>query len=143
MSVSREESRDLLATLLNGSLSDLVEAVYNYQTGDFEGQSPVVVVTSAGSQRTRLTMRGGQARFKFYIYVFVLYSDQVGWTEADAEDRLDAIEKLIYETIEANQTTETWGAIDYEEEGSDCDSVAIGGVDYRREIIPIAVTVYQ
>ena len=52
--IGRETARDALAALLETALvgSGLpAQAVYNYQIGDFQGQSPVVVVSSGPSER--------------------------------------------------------------------------------------------
>lgn len=143
---NRETTRDALTALLTTALVGTglpCQAVYGYQVSDFHGKTPVVVVSSAGSAHERMTHQGNRSTFYFNIYSFVLYSDaDTGWTEADAEDRLDLIEKTIAETLETYRRYDGyWQGIDYSDR-SQSDSVAIGGDDYRREIISVVVEVY-
>ena len=144
MTANRETSRDALATLLDTALTGVgnpVQTVYNYQIGDFQGQSPVVVVSSGGTERTPYTFEGDRATFHLNIFVFVLYDDEGDWGEDDAEDRIDLIEKDIAETLESNQRTTNWESIQYSA-GTTVDSVEIGGDEYRREVIPVVVEVF-
>jgi hypothetical protein len=127
----------MLSAGLTG-VGGLVTAVYDYQKGDFKGASPVVAVTSGGSGRASLTFQGMKATYELRIHVFVLYTDGDAWNEDDAEDRLDDIEQKIADLIEANQTTDNWQAISYAERSA-CDSVEIGGDEYRRETITVIV----
>lgn len=144
MSVSRETVRDAMAVLLEAELvgaGNPVQAVYGYQIGDFVGLSPVVIVSSAGTGRQRMTFEGSRATFYLNVYIFVLYTDEDAWNEDDAEDRLDSIEEKIAGVLDANQRTADWEALDYVDR-SVCDGIEIGGVEYRREVIPIKVEVY-
>lgn len=143
--VSRQPARAGLATLLETALVGTglpVQAVYAYQVGEFQGQSPVVVVTSGPMERLRDTMgECYRSRFNLLIYVFVLYADPgTGWGEDDAEDALDAIEALIAATLLTNTRTANWDRLEYAG-ASDVDAVAIGGVEYRRELITLTVEV--
>jgi len=144
MSSNRETVREVLAELLQTALVGSgrpAQAVYSYQVGDLGGQSPVVVVSSAGSERQRLSFQGSRATFRLNVYVFVLYTDGSDWNEDDAEERLDLIEKTIAETVDVSQRTAFWESVGYAGE-TVCDSVEIGGEEYRRETIPIWVEVY-
>lgn len=118
-----------------------VAAVYGYQVGDFAGQSPVVVVSSAGSQRVRMTRAGSRATFYLLISTFVLYSDNASWGEDDAEDAIDAIEALLADVIDDNQVTANWQALDYSDR-SQRISVEIGGEEYIYEAVEISVEVF-
>lgn len=145
MTASRQQIRAQLAALLSGALSGsggAAQVVYDHLPGDFDGQSPVVAVGSRGSTRERLTFRGGQTTFLFDVFVFVLAADAAaGWTEADAEDAIDTIELAIAEALGGNQTPAVgWTAADYAGE-TEVDYLTIGGAEYRRERIPIALTV--
>ena len=138
---NRETARDGLATLLEAQLvttDAIVEVVYNYRKGDLQGQSPVVVVTSGGSARERLDFTGTRSNIAYLtVYVFVAYAAE-GWTEAQAEDRLDLIERTIADVVDANSgTTAYWVAMDYDGR-STRDDVEDGGIEYIREIISIA-----
>lgn len=146
--INRETVRDALTSLLTTALVGTgkpCQAVYGYQVADFQGLTPVVAVSSAGSAHPHMTHQGNRATLYFNIYIFVLYSDaNTGWTEADAEDRLDLIEKTIAETLEANRRYDGyWQGIDFADR-SQVDSVpaGIGGDEYRREIIPVVVEVF-
>lgn len=104
--INRETVRDAFTALLSTALVGTglpAQAVYGYQVGDFGSQSPVVVVSDAGSMRSVMTGLGSRAEFLFNIFVFVLYTDGSSWNEDDAEDALDAIEKIIADVLDANQ----------------------------------------
>ena len=142
--VNRETVRDAMAALLNTALVGTglpVQAVYAYRVGDLGGQSPVVVVSSAGSERPRMTAAGGRTTVLLQVDVFVLYSDEGTWGEDDAEDRLDLIEKTIAETLHDNQVTTNWQAVDYAARSERVD-VEVGGLEYAREMILLRVEVY-
>lgn len=133
-----------MAALLNTALVGTglpVQAVYAYRVGDLGGQSPVVVVSSAGSQRPRMTAAGGRTTVLLQADVFVLYSDEDAWGEDEAEDRLDLIEKTIAETIHSSQVTANWQAVDYAAQSERVD-VEVGGLEYAREMILLRVEVF-
>lgn len=133
-----------MAALLNTALVGTglpVQAVYAYRVGDLGGQSPVVVVSSAGSERPRMTAAGGRTTVLLQVDVFVLYSDEDAWGEDEAEDRLDLIEKTIAETIHSSQVTANWQAVDYAAQSERVD-VEVGGLEYAREMILLRVEVF-
>jgi hypothetical protein len=140
--VDRETVRAALATLLSTKLVGTgkpVQAVYAYQVSDFQGKSPVVLVTSAGSFRRNpeRSDRTGSIAY-FDVNVFVLYSDpDAGWTEEHSEERLDLIEKNIAEVVadESLRDNQPWLFLDFAGR-SEVTSVVIGGKDYSWEIIP-------
>ena len=142
---NREAVRDQLATLLNAKLvaaDSIVQAVYNYRTSDFAGLSPVVIVSSGGSNRELISgmPQPGvrNAVFLLTVHVFVRYA-ATDWTEAQAEDRLDLIERTIVGVLDDNaRVTDVWNAIDYQAD-SVRDDLEIGGKMYIRETIPIGV----
>ena len=146
MSTPREAARKQLATLLEAALvgsGKPAQAVYPYQVGDFKGATPVVAVTS-GPMRRRLDSMGECWRksFQLLVYVFVAYSDDAGWTEAMAEDAIDAIEDGIAAVILANPRTDAWVTIYYDDGATQLDGVVIGGEEYRRELITFDVEAY-
>jgi hypothetical protein len=84
-----------------------------------------------------------QSMLYFDIISFVLYADAASsWTEADAEDKLDAIESAVDNVIQANLVTDNWADIGYDGK-STTGNVTIGGEQYRYEVIPIKVTTYH
>lgn len=142
---NRETVRDYLATLLTAKLvttDEKVKAVYNYRIGDFSGLSPVVVVWSGGSNREQISAMPQpgvrEAIFYLNVNVFVRYA-ATGWTEAQAEDRLDLIEYTIVGVLDNNpKVANVWDAIDYEGR-SMREQTVIGGKTYLQEAIPIGV----
>jgi len=138
-STSREAVRDALTTLLQAALvgaNKPVQAVYGYQVGDFGGQSPVVVVASGPVERVRRGMGAcWHTTATLLVYVFVAYA-ATGWTEANAEDALDTIEALIADVVLANGSTANWHGMAYDGPTM-VDGLAIGGVEYRREVIEL------
>jgi hypothetical protein len=138
--MSRETVRKAFATLLESGVTQ-AQDVYPYQVGDFNGQSPVLVVTSGGTERRNLTLRNRIPKYWFDIHVFVLYAEpDASWGEDDAEDALDNIEQAIATIIDANQQTANWSKIDYDGR-SKADSLVIAGTEYRHEVIPVVVEV--
>ena len=144
---NRETYRDALVALFSTSLTGTgkpAQAVYGYMIGDFAGQSPVVVVSSAGSEREQGAVTSRQkCWFYFNVYTFTLYA-QVGtsWAEDDAEDRSDLLEKTIAEVIVDNRSTATWSFIELDGR-SVVDSVIVAGEEYKRETIPVKILVYD
>ena len=140
---NRETVRDYLAGLLDTKLVDTdetVAAVYNYRVSDFGSLSPVIVVSSAGSNREQISAMPQpgvrDAIFLLTVHVFVRYA-ATNWTEAQAEDRLDLIEKTIVGVLDDNAEVEdVWTDIDYQAD-SVRDDIEIGGKGYIRETIQI------
>lgn len=144
---NRETYRDAIKTLLEAGLVGTgkpAQAVYGYHVGDFQQQSPVVIVASAGSEREQGAVTSRQKNyFYFLIYTFTLYSQESSnWGEDDAEDRLDLLEKTIAEIIVDNRSNSTWSFIELDGK-SEVDSVMVAGEEYRRETIPIRVLAYD
>jgi hypothetical protein len=147
-SVSREPARKHLADLLETALvgdGKPVDAVYPYQIGDFGNAFKVVTVTN-GRTRRRVSSFSSEwdTRPSFDVHVFVLYADpDTGWTEADAEDALDEIEAIVAEVVRTNLSAPGyWNDMTYAEDiDTQADGVEIGGVEYRREIIPITMQI--
>lgn len=116
--VNRETVRDAFAALLSAGLvgSGLpVQAVYGYLIGKIE-ETPVVVVTSAGTARMRAGI--GDARWNSYfvlqVLTFVRDADAAnGWTEANVEDTLDLIDKKIADIVADNRNNANWNNITF------------------------------
>lgn len=136
-SISREVARKAFAGLLDTALVDsgIAQAVYDHQVGDFGGASSVVVVTSGGIMRERQSFGTCWANaYMLDCYLFVLYS-ATGWTEADAEDKIDDLEAAFADVVMSG-TDAAWDQMVYEETTS-LGVVSIGGVPYRRELIRV------
>lgn len=143
---SRADIRGQLKTILQAGLvgeGKPAQVVYGGQIADFQGQSPVVVVASAGTDRKRWTFQGGKAVHRFKVFVFVLYKDAAaGWDEEDAEDKLDEIEEAIAGILDANAgKCNYWQSLSYEG-ASECAAVPVAGEEYRVETIPVVVQAY-
>lgn len=142
---NRETIRDALATLLTTALvgdGKPAQAVYNYKVGDFEGQSPVVTVTSGGTLRFEGDY-GENLDGEFYLVItsYVLYADPgTDWGEDDAEDRLDLLEKSIADVLVDNYShaSGTWERIAIDGRTQVVEG-EIGGELYLVEIIPVKV----
>jgi hypothetical protein len=143
--INRETVRDQLATLLAAALVGAgkpAEAVYNHQVGDFTGKSPAVVVTSAGTGRGS-SLVSNNTQFALEVHTFVLYALENGsWTEAQSEDRLDLLEKMIADVVVKANDSDTWQSVEFNGQ-SEIDGVEIGGDEYRHEVIPILITAWD
>lgn len=140
--ISRETVRKEIAGLFE-ALVPAAEVVYDYQAAEFNGKSPVVMITSAGTSRMNFTAEGMKARVFFGVHLFVLHADpDSGWTEADAEDKLDQVEYEVSLILESNQRNQYWEAIEWEG-SSIIDKITVSGDPYLYEVIPIAVEVFK
>ena len=142
--ISRETVRKDLYGLLEAGVP-AAELVIAYQSSDFGGKSPVVMITSAGTTRQQFTAIGLKGRFYFGIHVFVLHADPDSvppWTEEDAEDMIDQVEYEIAQVFGANQTSEYWQGITWEDT-SIIDKITVSGDPFLYEVIPVAVEVFK
>ena len=144
---NRETTRDALAALLSTALVGTgkpSQALYGYMVGDFAGQSPVVVLTSAGTEQEQRAVTSRQKNsFYFTIFTFTLYAqDGTTYGEDDVEDLVDLQEKTIRKTLLDNRSTANWAHVEYEGR-STVDTVMVAGEEYRREAIPVRVDVYD
>lgn len=143
MASSRKTVRQALATAMEAAfVPDEVQALYGYKVRTWEQQSPVIVLTSNGTARGQMTLRGSRASYFFNVWLFVFEGDEAG-DEADAENTLDDLEQAVRAWIDANQHSESggWRSIAIEPRTT-VDAIIEGGEGYRRELIPIRVEVY-
>jgi hypothetical protein len=142
MTASRSAVRKALAALFKAQ-STMTENVFSYLPSDFGGASPVICITGAGSERPKLTSRGTKNTFHFAVETFTLYADPTSvppWTPEDAEDAMDALEEDVATIVMNNPTGSLWQFLSYETV-STISKVAIGGVSYLYEVIPLIVEV--
>lgn len=139
MTTSRELTRDALVTLLDTALvSALAQGVIGHKPtgGDLQGKRVLVAVLSGGSLRRPFTMQGNRSSFRFEVQVWVLLSGD-GWTVAQAEDRLDAVEQKVAETYEANRrasgSPKEWDVLSYADFSMVQDVKTVQGVPYLVE----------
>lgn len=144
---NRETVRDALGTLLSSALVGTgkpAQAFYGYMVGDFGSQSPVVVLTSAGTEQEQRQVTSRQKNTYFFtIFTFTVYAqDGTTYGEDDVEDVVDLLEKTIRETLANNRSTANWAFIEYDGR-TVVDTAMIAGEEYRREAIPVRVDVYD
>lgn len=120
--MSRKTQREALATLL-GTIGTFV-AVYDRETPDFIGQSPVAMVhtdASAQGPMESFTNPGRQ-----YAYIVSLW-----WKwDSGTEDSIDDLSDAVFDLFVANLdwTVDGFSAMDYP---------IVDGVMYRRETIRV------
>lgn len=148
---NRETVRDALVTLLNtiaGTGKTLQEVINGDPSNQVQGQSPVVIVVSAGSARPNMIRGTAQGNNEFRLRMVTLVSaDTTG-----ADDVLDGIEREITDLIAdpANRTAETgsvvagkWVHIRYEDGYSEVMLYrSLSGHLYLMEIRYVIVTVW-
>jgi len=122
---------------LSSGLSGTVQEVVGHRISDPAGKTPMVGVLSTGALRERLTFQGTTPTFYLSIQILVLAEDATGYTEADAEDKLDTVEAAVAGVLESNWSTANWSALQPGQ--SEVLDVAIGGHAYLLEIIPVAM----
>lgn len=145
--VDRAQVRKRLAVLLTAALVGdglLAEEVLEYKSDDFDGESPVVVVGSRGSDRDKMTEASVvNTDILLYIYTFVLYADDDAWTAALSEDRLDAIEAVITNVLVDNFNDEgNWISIGFDQQ-SQVEPIVIGDEMYQRETFFVKADAYS
>ena len=138
----------IAADLATALVPTYAQAVYAGQVASFDGQYSVVVVSSAGSERTDNDTTQATALF-INLDVFVVYADsENGFDEMDAEDALDDIEAAVAAWVADNATrvptasTVGWTGLEYAgRTNADVGPVTLGGTDYRYEQIGLRVSI--
>ena len=97
---SRELVRDELAALFvaNGSWQEVYQ--YHPSVNEIENKTPFLVIRSAGTQQEMANLWTNKTTYRFAIISYVLaYSASDNWTSANAEDKLDELDKAIRQVI--------------------------------------------
>lgn len=148
---TRRQVRDAFAELARGHVTD-AQRIYPLtadgervtQPFDFSGESPVVVVASAGTERQQLTFRGSAPIYYLDVHVLVRATaiDESGntVTVAGIDDALDDLEHALARLVAAVQNGEHWTAIDYDGRSRAEFLTILDGTEYKREIIPLKIT---
>jgi hypothetical protein len=144
--MSRQRVREELGAVLAAQLG-AAQQVYTDQPTDFGGQSPVVVVSSAGTEREgagRRTFGGPIApAFHLDVYVFVRSvledSDGNAVTNPDADDQLDSLEAAIAQVVADYPKAQSWSAISYAGRSDTTFVTVLDGTEYKREHIPLVL----
>jgi hypothetical protein len=141
---NRATVRKAIATSLSSSLTGAgnpAQELHNHFIGDFGGKSPVVVVASTGLATEALSLQGSRITYFFDVMVFVLRGEATGdYTEADADDQMDAVADDIETWIASNRSATNWDALNLRED-STVTPVVVGGDPYWMERYPLEVLV--
>lgn len=138
--ISRRVVREAIGAGLAANVPS-AQAVYSYAKADFAGQSPVVRVMGASIERPQLTQQGIRSMMWFTVDVWVLLSDEAGWSEKNAEDTIDAIEHEIATWVTGNQNNGTWTSLLYDRQ-TDIQPVVVAGETWLIEEITLRAEVY-
>lgn len=145
--ITRETARDYLASLLDTALVDgdprLAYEVVSYRKVDMEAHSPVVMVYSGGTSRPRATLIGHASQVYLWVDIWIATTGEGGYTEADAEDRMDDIEQAVANVIDSNYAASGyWNSIMYDGRSIVVDvPPEVAGIPYIREMIPLVAEV--
>lgn len=115
--------------------------IYTGPPTALDGASPIVIVASAGTDRTggsadrsKATFGGGTIGvFDLDVYSYVLAT-------ADADDLLDTIEAEIAQAVARNQTHTYWTAAVYRGPTQTKFLEVQDGTQYKYEIVPLRFT---
>ena len=135
--LSRATVRKAVAALFTPLVqSGLVQVVYDYQVGDLQGQSPVIVVVSGPAKHEKITERSGtETHHVINVHLLVLYATEDGaWTEEMSEDKIDAVEKAVADVLIDNAFTEPWVELTMGD-FSEVTAMLVGNVTYRHEAV--------
>ena len=134
----RKEARKHLAGLLTAAL-DSAQVVSASGPEKLRGQTPVVYLSSSGTDRTRETSQGFYSYAFINIHILVRRSkEEDDYTTADAEDILDDLEKEVAIALDNAQSQEGyWSAIDYDARSNADRLVVEDGIVYIHEEIAV------
>ena len=144
---SRQAAREELGAILTSELTTAA-AVHTDQPASFGGQSPVVVVASAGTAREGGAKRtfGGPIAPTFYLDVYVFVATVVknaageDIVNTSADDQLDTLEAGVAQVVADYPKATNWTALSYEGRSNTEFVTIIDGSEYKRERIPLALT---
>jgi hypothetical protein len=135
---TRKTARVQMGAVLNTALTgdgNPVQAVYDHLKEDFQGQSPVVVVASAGTRPLPQSHTHWRAEYNLEIIIFAVREN-----EEVAEDALDDVAEALFAALETNRTTDYWRDLTFGTP-SDVLPATVGGEPYWME--PLTVTVHS
>lgn len=137
---SRELVRDELVALFQADGSWSIGAahhVYGYFPAAIEivGKTPILVILSAGTRQDMAGAFTNPASYLFRCITLVLAdSDSDSWTAANAEDKLDDLDRAFRQVIRTNMNLLTKADLLRFDEGySERTDIDLGGKPYIRE----------
>ncbi len=146
MAADRTAIRLQLQTLLQNSVT-AAQRVDAQEPGDLGSASPVIVISSRGSGRKRLTFQGSALMAKLWLDVYTLAAESTDgtYTYADSAEVIDTIEAQIATVFDGHQRNlpAGWEALDYDGDSTiDFGVFGADGILRFRERIPIVVTIF-
>lgn len=143
MSINRKAIRLGVYNMLNGNVPSS-QAIYSYLPHSFNHQSPVICLTSSGTNRVKLTNQGYAPIFYVNVHIFVSYGSATddSWTESQAEDGIDTIESEIAEAFLNKDGPTNADGIDklsWQDRSFADEPVQDSGETYLHEIIPLVI----
>lgn len=100
---SRELVRDELGALFTSNAS--WQKVYQYapSLNEIKGKTPILIIRSRGTRQDMAGVETNPTSYQFLLSSWVLaYSEDGGWTSANAEDKIDELDKTIRQIIRDN-----------------------------------------
>lgn len=144
--VARAELASIFTTDLTGP-SNPVQKVFSYDRRDFEGESPVVLVLSAGSGRSPWGIGTVKYKNDFQFAVLSFVRDAIpaqSWTEQNVEDALDDVEAAIAKSVMENRNHPGfWLNLMFDGEPSSVMNGKMSGEPYRIEVFTLIAEVYD
>ncbi|MFZ1755034.1 MAG: hypothetical protein WBO46_14965 [Caldilineaceae bacterium] len=128
----RKTARKALAALLLANVSDLV-AVYDHETVDFGGRSPVAMIYSDGTAPGPAETFAAHARQ--HALMIALW-----WRRTDGaatEDYMDDLSAAVLTVLEANDETVNWDRLWVDDTFSETGYPILDGQMYRAEFIRV------
>jgi len=138
LTTNRKDIRSAIKSALTGHVPS-AQVLYGYLPHTFNHESPVVCLSSSGTNRIKLTQQGYAPLLFVNIHIFVSYGSATddSWTEEQAEDALDTVEMEVADALLAASTSNLkfiWVDRSFADE-----PVEDSGETYLHEIIPISV----
>ena len=141
---TRKEIREALAIVLQNGLSTVDDTkIYEGQIISLDGRTPLVIVASAGVDRTgtgsqgRAVFGGAGGNHVFPAYFIDIYTYVL--STVDTDDHLDRIEDEIAQAIELNQSHSLWKSITYREPTRMRGLIQSDGAQYKYEVTPLRI----
>ena len=139
LAIAREPVRDAIVVALRTALT-VAQSVEGHKA-NIKGQWPAVRLLTDGSLRPQVTEAGIRSEFYYLAQLWVLYYQDELWSEAQAEDTLDALEQQLAEWLANHQVGQLWTALMFN--GRSRVVIANeGGETYLVEEIPMKAEVY-
>lgn len=135
---NRANVRTNLQTLLTAALVGdglPCNAVYAWNTSNWQHEAPVVTVASSGSQRQGRYLGSDKYRHSAFLFVATIY---VRDTNSSGDvTTLDDIERRIANVVMDNKTSADWQDLIFADGFTEVEMISLLGVSYLAETIMI------